>query len=125
MIRAACFIVGATIAFDASAFERSSPGSQLKTPPGPSRSTPTPLAPAPPALPPAIATAPIRLYGPKSAKPGTELPSLVATPALQLFGAQGGNATIKTASLVLLGPKKAATQPINVQTEPIRLWGSM
>jgi hypothetical protein len=125
MIRAACFIAVAAIAFDAAALERSSPGSQLKTTPGPSRSTLTAPAPAAPAMPPAVATAPIRLFGPKSAKPGTELPLLVATPALQLFGSQGAFGTVKTASLVLHGPMKGSAQPIHVKTDPIRLWGSM
>jgi hypothetical protein len=125
MIRAVCFIPAAAIAFHAAALERSAPGTQLKTAPGPARSTLTAPAPASPAVPPSIATAPIRLFGPKSAKPGTELPSLVATPALQLFGSQGAFATIKTASLVLHGPMKDSAQPIHVKTDPIRLWGSM
>ena len=123
MTRASCCIVGIAIAFNAAGLEqRASPGSQLKTSPGPSRGPLSSAAPLSPPAPPAIATPVIRLVGPQTGKQGTPaLPDLVTTSALQLWGAGTAGLPIQTASLVLLGPTKEAISTI--ETAPIRLWG--
>jgi hypothetical protein len=122
VIRAAFIAALLLVTPQASGFERSAPGSQLKTgPESPRRSTLSTPPPSTSLTAPSVTTAPIRLFGPKIGKEEANTPAVIATASLLLWGSKAEAATVQTAPLVLVGWGPKPETPI--PTEPIRLWG--